>query len=419
MKHFLQISSIHSLLLVLLLFIFTKPVLLFSQFSQDTIKFKIETKRGVSFIGASLDYIFFDGTNYTLDGQLESDSLGIIWFIYPGDDIIDKLLLKVNATEGIETGVDFADIEIARNKILGIDIDCQRIMDYLISNEDFFNGLTTLDFVLMVKSLLYDIELPYYLGNFKFYNKNSDVPVDYWVPFNGNFSTYSINEILGFYELDFNGTIFYSPPISTPNLEISVENRYIQPGDTIQVMFQADSTIDFNNYQFCLRHEGLNIINTDNPFYQYDSVLTRVYFENYLSNNSILFESTIEGMLEVILRLDHCKMKNQYYYGDCYDPGHIKLVFEEFSSLEGAFTKDNCFAYPNPAKNSVFVCLPKGQKGLDWTIYSINGNEMSTGKINKTNAFYIDNLQHLSRGLYLLRCKTLSGVYINLRIYVQ
>lgn len=357
MKLTLKHSSIRYLSAVFFSLLLAEPVLLNSQISQDTIKFKIETKRGVPFIGANLDYDFSDGTTHTLDGQFTSDSLGIIWFINPGIEIIDNLLLRFNSSEVMGRGIDFADVEIMRKNILGLEIDCQEIMENITSIDGYTNGLTTLDYVLMIKNILYDIGVPDYLGDFKFNKNNSDLHLEEWVSFNGNFNAESINGLVGYFEQDLNSSVFYNPPNNTPVLEIITENKYVQAGDTIQLMFRADTSVYFNVFQFCLKHEGLKLINTDNPFYQYDSILTMVYYtdNNFTNNSNLTFESTIEGELKDILHLDGCKMKNQYYYGNCYEPGPIKLVIDDASKIEKSVLEDIFCIYPNPTSTLLHI----------------------------------------------------------------
>lgn len=402
-------------------FIFFLPGILLSQTSQDTIIFKVETKSGIPFPGVSLDYEFSDAYSAILEGQLVSDSLGVIWFLNPGNQYIEKLLVRFSKNHGPFRGVDYGDLSIGYHQILENDNLCQPISEFL--DQEFEFGLSTLTLVYLRGYHLTEY-FPQESNDFNFRFENVDgskLGITSYSKFDSFFQVDSTNIIGAYHKYDFNNNLFETPSDQLPVLNISIENNSFELGDTILLNIKPDSTIDYRAFQVCLKHEDLEYIGdfsnyNEDYLLQLGNILPN-YYEP--SRERLLFRALSDGTLKEKLSLANCNLSNEYYFGDCYEPGFLQLLFEEASYTNQISKTAELEIYPNPAQNFINICLLSNNEWTAWQLITNKGKKIKEGSFNKENKVQIDDLDIYPKGLYFLRFTNSKGAVKMEKIVIQ
>ena len=71
------------------------------------------------------------------------------------------------------------------------------------------------------------------------------------------------------------------------------------------------------------------------------------------------------------------------------------------SNVNSLYSNSHFLIYPNPVLNILNIESDASSVGEVYTIYSIRGNEISSGKITSKNMTL--NIEHLSNGVYFLK----------------
>ncbi len=182
-------------------------------------------------------------------------------------------------------------------------------------------------------------------------------------------------------------------------IELAVEDRMFQAGERFTVPVRLTEAHDLAGLQFTVQHDGLRLlaiegegmtISSGNFAMINDNIST--FSWNDIDAASIdgtifnfIFEATEETSLSSSLTLNSTVTRSEAYVGDYYDVNDIELVFGNNDNEVFALFQN----VPNPAKNATqisFVLPQDGQANL--SIYDV------TGKVVKQITAYYSKGKH-------------------------
>ncbi len=112
------------------------------------------------------------------------------------------------------------------------------------------------------------------------------------------------------------------------------------------------------------------------------------------------FPFSLAGEISQMLRYEN------YIYAVTSQGEIIRLQMEDLETSDNISINNDFKLYPNPGKDKVYVSGPENIS--DISIYSLSGKQIKNIKPNKKEMFI--DISFLTRGVYIINCKTESGI---------